>query len=140
MSNQITHTKDNNAQGGSDRAFGIVFTTVFAVIGLYPLATDGELKLWALASSLVILIITFSRPSILGPFNRIWTKFGLILHKIISPIVLGIIFFLAVVPTGLFMRLMGKDILKLKQDSNVSSYWEKRESPGPSPESMKRQY
>ena len=138
---EVNVSRNNNeVQGGTDRAFGVVFTIVFIVIGLWPLSLKSNVNLWALMVSLLLMIITLFKPSVLSPFNKIWTKFGVLLHKIISPFILGAIFYLAVVPTGIIMRLLGKDVLKLKMDANVSSYWEKRELSGPSPESMKRLY
>jgi hypothetical protein len=125
----------------SDRSFGIVFAVVFAIIGFFPLLRDsGEPLVWSLVVSSVFLVLAFALPSVLMPFNFVWTKFGLLLQKIVSPIVLGAMFYVVMTPFGLAMRLMGKDLLRLKLDKAADSYWIQRTPPGPSPESMKNQY
>jgi len=127
-------------EGGSDRSFGLVFTVVFALIGLWPLIDGGMLRIWALAVSVIFLVVSFARPAILAPLNRLWMKFGELLHKIVNPIVMGLMFFGAVTPTGLIMRALGKDLLRLKKDPAAKSYWIERQPPGPAPESMKHQF
>ena len=112
----------------SNRSFGIVFFFVFLVIALYPIINSGELRLWSLLISIVFLILGLINSKILTPLNKIWFKFGLLLGKIISPIIMGIIFFCVVTPIGLFMRLLKKDILNLKF-SNLNTYWIKKEGP-----------
>ena len=97
---------------GSNRGFGIVFFVVFFLIGLYPLTYSGEIRIWAVIISLIFIVLGFFNSKILTPLNKIWFKFGIFLGKIISPVIMGIIFFLVVTPTGLIMRLLGKDVLK----------------------------
>jgi len=87
-----------------------------------------------------LLIVSFSRPQILAPFNRIWFLIGLIIHKIVNPVVMGFIFYSAITPIGLTMRLLGKRPLNLEFDSTAKSYWIKREPPGPEPETITRQF
>ena len=112
----------------SNKSFGIVFFTVFLLIALYPLIKDGNVRLWSLTVSFIILIITLLYPKFLDPLNKLWFKFGIFLGKIISPLVMGIIFFLVVTPIGLIMRLLGKDILNLKYNKS-KSYWIEKSGP-----------
>ncbi len=133
-------TRDETIKGSSDRAFGIVFTVLFAVIGLLPLFSGGNARIWSLAVGALILAVALIRPALLAPFNRAWMKFGLLLHKITNPIIMGLIFFLAVTPTGLIMRALGKDPLRRKFDPSAQSYWIERDPPGPEPETMKQQF
>ena len=107
---------------GSNRSFGIVFFVVFLLVAIYPIIDDGELRLWSIIISIIFLILGLINSKILTPLNKLWFKFGIFLGKIISPLVMGIIFFLVVTPIGLLMRLSGKDLLNLKYNSN-KSYW-----------------
>jgi hypothetical protein len=113
---------------GSNRSFGIVFFIVFILIAFYPLINQGEVRIWSIVISLFFFILGIANSKILTPLNRIWFKFGLFLGKIISPIIMGIIFFLVVTPIGLIMRLFGKDVINLKFDSN-KSYWIEKTEP-----------
>ena len=113
---------------GSNRSFGIVFFIVFILIAFYPLINQGEVRIWSIVISLFFFILGIANSKILTPLNRIWFKFGLFLGKIISPIIMGIIFFLVVTPIGLIMRLFGKDVINLKFDSN-KSYWIEKNEP-----------
>ena len=106
----------------SNRSFGIVFFVVFLIIALFPLINDGNIRLWSLIVSLAFLALGLLNSKFLSPLNKIWFKFGLFLGKIISPIVMGVIFFLVVTPTGLIMRILGKDLLNLKKN-NFKTYW-----------------
>ena len=112
----------------SNRSFGVVFFVVFLLIALYPLINNGELRLWSLITSIVFLTLGLLNSKFLNPFNKLWFKFGIILGKIISPLIMGIIFFLVVTPTGLIMRLLRKDILSLKYNQN-KSYWIEKNGP-----------
>ena len=124
------------AQGSSDRSFGFVFTIVFALVGLWPLLQGHELRLWALALAAAFLLAALLRPVLLSPLNRIWYRFGMLLHAIVSPVALGVIFFLGIVPMGLLMRALGRRPLNLAFDRDAQSYWVKREPPGPEAKSM----
>ena len=106
----------------SNRNFGIVFFIVFLIIALYPLIFYENIRLWSLIISLVFLILGLINSKILTPLNKIWFKFGIYLGKLISPIIMGIIFFFVVTPTGYVMRFLRKDILNLKYNNN-KSYW-----------------
>ena len=112
----------------SNKSFGIVFFIVFLIIALYPLIKDGDLRLWSLIVSLIFLILGLINSTILTPLNRLWFKFGIFLGKIVSPIILGTIFFLIVTPTGLLLRLFGKDVINLKYNNN-NSYWIEKTGP-----------
>ncbi len=143
MNTPNTHesfSRDEAVKVSSDRAFGIVFTVLFTVIGLWPLIHGGEVRIWSLVLAAVILSVALIRPSLLAPFNRAWMKFGLLLHKITNPVIMGLIFFLTVTPTALIMRAMGKDPLRRKFDPSATSYWIDRDPPGPEPETMKQQF
>jgi large-conductance mechanosensitive channel len=106
----------------SNRSFGIVFFVVFLLIALYPITYSGEIRVWSLIISLIFLILGLLKSKILTPLNKFWFKFGIFLGKIISPVIMGIIFFLVVTPIGLIMRLLRKDVLNLKYNKN-KSYW-----------------
>ena len=112
----------------SNKSFGIVFFIVFLLIALYPMTKGNDLRLWSLIISLIFLTLGLINSIILTPLNRLWFKFGIFLGKIISPIILGIIFFLIVTPTGILLRLFGKDVINLKYN-NDSSYWIKKTGP-----------
>ena len=113
---------------GSNRNFGIVFFLVFLIIAIYPLTNGNELRLWSLIISIVFLFLGLINSNILNPLNKLWFKFGIFLGKIISPLVMGIVFFLVVTPIGLLMRLLNKDLLNLKFN-NDSSYWIEKNEP-----------
>ena len=113
---------------GSNRSFGIVFFIVFLLISLYPLINSQDIRLWSLLISLVFLFLGLINSKILNPLNKLWFKLGMFLGKIISPIIIGIIFFLVVTPTGLIMRILGKDLLNLKYNKK-QSYWIEKKGP-----------
>ena len=113
---------------GSNRSFGVVFFVVFLLIALYPLINNGEIRIWSLITSIIFLILGLLNSKFLNPLNKLWFKFGIVLGKIISPLIMGIIFFLVVTPTGLIMRLIRKDILNLRYNQN-SSYWIEKKGP-----------
>ena len=125
---------------GSERSFGFVFTIVFALIGLFPLWSGSDVRIWALVIAGLFLVSALVAPRLLAPLNRIWFRFGLLLHKIVSPLVMGLLFFCTVMPIGLLMRVFGKRPLDLKFDKAAKSYWIHRAPPSPEPGSMKRQF
>ena len=112
----------------SNRSFGIVFFIVFLIIAIYPLTHSGDLRLWSVIISIIFLVLGLLNSKILTPLNKLWFKLGIFLGKIISPIIMGIIFFLVVTPTGLIIRLFGKDVLNLKYNKN-KSYWIEKKGP-----------
>ena len=113
---------------GSNKSFGIVFFIVFLLISFYPLINNESIRLWSLIVSLIFLVLGIVNSNILSPLNKLWFKFGIFLGKIISPIIMGIIFFLVVTPIGLIMKLIGKDVLNLKY-SDYKSYWIEKTGP-----------
>ena len=112
----------------SNKSFGIVFFVVFLLIAIYPLINGGDIRIWSGIISFIFLVLGLLNSSILTPLNKIWFKFGIILGKIFSPVIMAIIFFLVVTPTGLIMRILRKDILNLKYNQN-KSYWIEKEGP-----------
>ena len=112
----------------SNRSFGIVFFFVFLLIALYPLTYNGEVRAWSVIISLFFLVLGLFNSKIITPLNKLWFRLGIFLGKIISPLIMGIIFFLVVTPTGLIMRFLGKDVLNLKYNKN-KSYWIEKSSP-----------
>ena len=112
----------------SNRSFGIVFFIVFLLIALYPLINQGEFRLWSLIISFIFFVLGILNSKILTPLNKLWFKFGIFLGKIVSPIIMVIIFFFVVTPIGVLMRIFGKDILNLKYDNN-KSYWIEKTGP-----------
>jgi len=109
----------------TNRSFGIVFFIVFLLIALYPLLNGENIRIWSLTISFIFLVLGIFNSKILSPFNKIWFKFGIFLGKIVSPIIMGIIFFTIVTTTSLIMRLFKKDLLNLKFNDN-KSYWIKK--------------
>lgn len=132
--------RSETVKGSSDRGFGYVFAAVFAIVALWPLTGEGSVRLWSLAIAGAFLAAALVRPSLLAPLNRVWTRFGLLLHKIVNPLVMGLVFYTAVMPTALVMRALGKDPLRRKLDRAAPSYWILREPPGPAPETIKHQF
>ena len=127
---------NNNIKISSNRSFGIVFFVVFLLIALYPITYSGDIRIWSLIISLIFLILGFLRSKILTPLNKLWFKFGLFLGKIVSPLIMGVIFFFVVTPTSLIMRMLGKDVLNLKKN-NDKSYWIEKSGPK---DKMKNQF
>ena len=120
--------KNTEIKIGSNKSFGIVFFIVFLLIAIYPLINNDELRIWSLVVSIIFLILGLINSKVLTPLNKLWFKFGLLLGKVISPIIMGIIFFLVVTPTALIMRIIGKDLLNLKFN-NKKSYWIEKTGP-----------
>ena len=112
----------------SNRSFGIVFFIVFFLISIFPLIDSGEIRMWSLIISFIFLILGILKSKILTPLNNLWFKFGIFLGKIVSPLVMGLIFFCVVTPIGLIMRIFGKDLLNLKYNLN-KSYWIEKNGP-----------
>ena len=121
----------------SNRNFGFVFFVFFLIVSFWPLIKGGELRIWTLVISVIFLLLGAINSQILTPLNKIWFKFGIFLGNFISPIVMGIVFFLVVTPIGIIMRLMGKNLLGLKKDNNKKSYWIKKNN---YKTSMKKQF
>ena len=113
----------NNIKVGSIRSFGILFFLVFIIIAFYPLLNDHGIRIWSLIVSFIFLFLGMVNSPILKPLNLIWFKFGLFLGKFIAPIVMGIVYFIVVFPTFLFLKLIKKNYLNIKYERNKTSYW-----------------
>lgn len=133
-------SREEHIEGSSDRSFGVVFAVVFAIIAAWPLWHGGPIRGWAAGIAVAFAVVAIVIPRILAVPNRLWMKLGLLMGKVVAPIALGILFFLVFTPTGLLMRLFGKDPLKLKRDAAATTYWVDREPPGPPPTSMTNQF
>ena len=120
---------NNNIKISSNRSFGIVFFIVFLFIALYPITYSEDIRIWSLIISFIFIILGLLNSKILTPLNKLWFKFGVILGKIISPIIMGIIFFLVVTPIGLIMKVLGKDLLRLKYNKKDNTYWIEKNGP-----------
>ena len=121
----------------SNRSFGLVFFVVFLIIALWPLKSGEEFRLWSLVLSIIFFILGVLNSKLLTPLNRLWIKFGFLLGNIVSPIVMGMVYFIVVTPTGVFMRLLGKDLLKTSKKIHTPTYWMKRNK---QQSSMKKQF
>ena len=117
-----------NIQISSNRSFGIVFFIVFLLVALYPLLNNENPRIWSLILSVIFLFLGIINSKILNPLNILWFKFGILLGKIVSPIIMGIIFFIVVTPIGFVMRIIGKDLLNLKFNKG-KSYWVEKTGP-----------
>ena len=118
-----------STEQSSEKSFGVVFSIVFLIVALYPLINSEGLRIWALVVSIIFFLLAFLAPKILVLPNKLWFKFGLLIGSIVAPIVMAFVYFVTVLPTGLIMRLLGKDLLKQKLDKNAKSYWFKRSEP-----------
>jgi hypothetical protein len=127
-------------RGSSDRTFGLVFALVFTVLGLWPLRAGGHVRVAALGVAGIFLAVALLRPSLLHALNRAWTILGLLLGRIVNPLVTGVLFFLVFAPAGLISRLRGKDPLHLKPAREADSYWIIRHPPGPQSDTMSKQF
>ena len=108
---------------GSNRNFGLVFFFVFLIVGLWPLLNGGPFRIWSIVIAIIFLIFGLMNSKLLTPLNKLWFKFGLFLGTIVSPFVMGIIFFLVITPIGFVMKIIGKDLLNIKHDNKKKSYW-----------------
>ena len=133
-------SREEIVKSSSDRSFGIVFAVVFALIAAVSWYNDGRHWLWWLGGAGLFALVALIWPGLLAPLNRIWMKFGLLLAAVISPVVLGLIFYFCITPIGFLMRLFGKDPLRLRLEPEADTYWIRREPPGPPPESLKNQF
>lgn len=125
---------------GSDRSFGFVFAAFFAIVALWPLIGGHAPRWWALGVAAVFLLLALIRPEWLRPLNLVWFWIGLLLHKVTTPVIMGLVFITTVVPIGLIRALFKKDPINLKPDKSVQSYWIHRDPPGPAPESFVDQF
>ena len=137
----IENTERSEAiEGSSDRVFGLVFAGVFSVVALWPLVQGEAIRLWAMLVAVAFLVLAIAIPRSLSQLNRLWMRLGLLMGRVVSPVAIGIVYYLTVVPTGLIMRALGKDPLRLRFERERPSYWIKREPPGPNPKTMNDQF
>ncbi len=140
MSSHENLELQQEAKGSSDRFFGLTFFVFFLLIALWPLLGGKPVRALPMGISLAFLAVALAYPRALAPLNKLWLKFGTLLHAITSPIILGLMFYLVITPAGLLIRLLGKDLLRLKPDPDASTYWVPREPPGPEKNSLHRQF
>lgn len=131
---------DQRAPESSEKGFGILFALVFALVFVWPALSGGRVRWWALGASLVFLAAALALPRALRPLNSGWQAMGRLLHRLVSPLILGMLFYFTVVPTGIVMRLLRKDLLCLRFDPAARSYWVERRPPGPAAESLRNQF
>ena len=122
-------TSQISTEQSSPKSFGVVFSIVFLIVAIYPLINSEGLRIWALIESAIFLLLAIVAPKILNLSNKLWFKFGILFGSIIAPIVMALVYFITVLPTGIIMRLLGKNLLKQKLDKNTKSYWIERKEP-----------
>ena len=132
--------REQHIEGSSDRSFGLVFAAVFLIIAAFPLFYGEGIRWGSVGVAGIFALLALLRPTLLSLLNRLWMKFGLLLGKIVSPIALGILFYLVITPIGIVIRLSGKDPLRLKFMPEADTYWILREPPGPEPGSLSKQF
>ena len=128
---------DSKIKISSNRNFGLVFFVVFLIVALWPLKHNEDIRLWSLVLSIIFFILGILNSRLLTPLNKLWFKFGILLGSIVSPIIMGIVYFTVVTPTGVLMRLLGKDLLRTSKIKNTSTYWIKRDK---QKNTMKKQF
>ncbi len=126
--------------GSSNRKFGLVLCAALCAVGLWPLLHGHDVRWWAIAIGIALGAAAVAWPAALSPLNAAWTKLGLLLGKVVTPIVMAVLLYVVLAPFGIIQRLAGRDQLRLKRDANAKSYWEFRNPPGPPPASMNNQF
>ena len=125
---------------GSNRSFGLVFGVVFIVVALLPVVHGAPIRWWALGVAGAFFAAAVLAPRVLTPLNRVWFALGLVLHRVVNPVIMAMMFYGAILPMALLLRVLGKDLLRLKREPNAASYWIARDPPGPAPGSMTKQF
>ena len=133
-------SRDHAIKGPSDRSFGLVMAAFFLLLGLAPLRHHLPVRYWAFGLSLVFLAFALIRPALLAPLNKAWMALGLLLSLFVTPVVIGLMFYLVFTPIGFLYRLLGRDPLRLSFAKNDKTYWIERRPPGPPPEEMLNQF
>ena len=133
-------SRTHAVKASSPRGFGVVFTVMFLIVALWPWISGAAPRRWALVVAAVLAVVTLAAPALLALPNRWWLRFGELLNRLISPLVLAFLFFVVVTPMGALMRVFGKDNLRLRRDGQQPSYWIEREPPGPKPDSLNHQF
>lgn len=126
--------------GSSDRSFGLILAAGLALLGGVKLWGGNAWAGWWFVCATAFLVVALVRPTALAPLNRLWLKLGLILSRVVNPLVMGLLFYLCVLPIGLLLRLLGKDLLRLKYEPQAKSYWIERQPPGPAPDTIRNQF
>lgn len=134
------HGREEVVQASSDRGFGYVFAGFSALVAALSFYQGGTRWPYWLAAAVIFALVAFYRPRLLAPLNWLWTKLGLVLFAVVSPLVLGIVYYGCITPVGWLMRLSGKDPLRLRFEPERKSYWEARRPPGPPPDSLMKQF
>ena len=132
--------REHSVDEASPRSFGLLFAVICLIIGLAPLIGGGGVRWWGIGVGVALGIIALAVPRVLAPLSALWLRFGALLHSIVSPVVMAVLFLGAVLPTGLVLRLFRHDSLGLKRDPSKTSYWIDRTPPGPEPESLRQQF
>jgi hypothetical protein len=139
----VTHedfSREEDVKPSSDRSFGLVIATFLMIVAFWPLIRGEQVRWWVLGTAAVFAVLAFFWTTALAPLNIWWMKLGVLLYKIVNPVVLGLLFYATVTPIALLMRVLGKDPLRLRRDFDAASYWIDRTPPGPVPDSMKNQF
>jgi hypothetical protein len=131
---------EDDVRPGSDRNFGLVMAAAAAIFGCLPLLRLAAPHWWLVGVALAFAALALAAPRALYPLNYVWFRLGLLMHRVVSPVIIGAIFFLCVTPIGVIMRLLGKDVLSLRRRADLSSYWIVRDPPGPEPGTMTKQF
>ncbi len=132
--------RDEEVKGSSDRSFGLLFAGIAALVAAIKLWHANPVGFGWLAAAVILAALALLAPGVLAPANRLWLKLGLLLHHVVEPVVMSLLFFVTVMPIGLIMRASGKDLLRLKWDREATSYWLPRTPPGPAPDSIRQQF
>jgi saxitoxin biosynthesis operon SxtJ-like protein len=140
LSAVVSPLLEEGVKQSSNRTFGVVIAIFFALVALLPLVRHHPVRIWALPLVALFLLAALAAPKLLAPLNRAWTALGTLLHAVVNPLVLGVLFYVVFTPFGWVLRRMGKDFLRLRPTPGAPTYWIPRQPPGPSPESMSRQF
>jgi len=131
-------SRTHDIKASSNKAFGWVFTVAFIVVGVWPLISGRPIRIWSLIVAAIFLVATLLAPALLALPNRLWGKLGILMNRVVSPVVLAFLFYVVVTPMGVMMRMFGKDSMRLR--GRAGSHWIKRDPPGPKPDSMSNQF
>jgi hypothetical protein len=133
-------SRDEAVHAPADRQFGLVFTAFFGLVGVWPLLWGRSPRWWSLLLAVLFLVAALIAPRVLAPLNRVWMRIGLLLHRCVSPLVLGLVYFSTVTPIAVVLRRIGKDPLRLRFDRQAETYWIDRRPPGPAGHTMSKQF
>ena len=138
MASHEDFSRTHDIKASSNKAFGWVFTVAFVVVGVWPLISGRPIRIWSLIVAAIFLVATLLAPALLALPNRLWGKLGILMNRVVSPVVLAFLFYVVVTPMGVMMRMFGKDSMRLR--GRAGSHWIKRDPPGPKPDSMSNQF